>query len=181
MCTTRCVYFTHCDGPQECCGGGSKFYSLSVVGDIDVAREVLERLRSKWRDVKGYRNFIMGKINVGFPSGYRTSNWIRSFDNKGWSMCDKDSHNNYLYMHGLWRSAGRAGLFLLEHADCRADAVGSTASQECHTANWWGMLIFGISPGPKLRLYLFTEYHFGAIHMVSLTVGEGDRPKPDLS
>ena len=98
LCTTRCVSYTSCDGPQECCGGGSSYYSLSVVGDIDVAKEVLERLRSKWLGVKEYRDHVMKKINVGFPGSYKRTDWVHSFDNIGWSTCEKNSHGNYLYM-----------------------------------------------------------------------------------
>ena len=138
LCNQRCVSYTSCDGPQECCGGlGGWYYSLSVVGDIDVAKEVLKRLRSKWLTVKEYRGHMMSKMgSVGFPSAWKTANWWASFENIGWSMCDKNSHDNYLYMHGLWRSAGRgAGLNHLEAADCREDTVASTASQECYDAN----------------------------------------------
>ena len=59
----------------------------------------------------------------------------------GWSMCEKNSHRNHLYMHGLWRSGGIAGLNHLEYADCREDALGSTDKQECYNANWWGMYV----------------------------------------
>ena len=36
-CTTRCRSWSPCNEPQSCCGGPSA-YSVSVVGDIDVAR-----------------------------------------------------------------------------------------------------------------------------------------------
>ena len=81
----------------------------------------------------------MGKINVGFPGSYKRTDWVLSFDDKGWSTCDKNSHGNYLYMHGLERNEGSGGIHLLEFVDCREDAVGSTDSQECYNANWWSM------------------------------------------
>ena len=55
-------------------------------------------------------------------------------------MCDKNSHGNHLYMHGLWRSGGIAGLNHLEYADCREDSLASTDKQ-CYNANWWGMYV----------------------------------------
>ena len=115
---------------------GGWYYSLSVVGDIDIAKGVLERLRSKWKNVEDYRNHMMGKMgNPKFPSASKSANWWDSMGNIGWSMCEKNDRNNYLYIHGLWRSAG-GGLNSLEEADCREDALASTAPQDCYDASW---------------------------------------------
>ena len=43
QCTSRCRSWSACYGVQSCCGGPSA-YTVSVVGNIDVAKQVLRRL-----------------------------------------------------------------------------------------------------------------------------------------
>jgi len=141
-CNRPCNGWTKCNGPQECCGGRSrkKYYSISVVGDIDTAREILGRLQNKWNTNKNYREFIMREVNkeYNFPKQRVTVSWWGSMDDQGWSYCTKNSDGNLLYLNGLWRdrSGAGTGLMFLEEADCREHPF-KDSSQECHVASWW--------------------------------------------
>ena len=48
QCQSRCRSYTPCHSVQSCCGGPNA-YSVSVVGNIDVAKQVLRRLAQKWQ------------------------------------------------------------------------------------------------------------------------------------
>ena len=134
-CTARCQVWSACDGPQTCCGGPSA-YSPSVVGNIDVAKQVLRRLSHKWQTNTSYRNYMKSRVNK--PStGSHNENWWYRFDHRGWSDC---GHSRY--MTGLYRNDQRPDdpIFLLEEAKC-TDAPGylysAQGNWECYSHNWW--------------------------------------------
>lgn len=140
QCRTPCASYSKCYSPQECCGG-KKHYSVSVVGDIDVAREILERLRSKWHENADYRKHVRESLGVtGVIGEMQKADWVKSMDKKGWSDCPEDEHDKPLYLHGLYRNAVTDsdfdGLGLIEYGDCRASSFGSGEEQECEEANW---------------------------------------------
>jgi hypothetical protein len=134
-CTSRCRSWSSCHGPQSCCGGPHA-YSVSVVGNIDVAKQVLRRLGHEWRTNSGYKNYMKSRVN---KPGTRSHNedWGRSFDRKGWSEC---GHGRYLA--GLYRNKqkGSDPIYLLEKAKC-VDAPGYLYSLKrdryCYNHNWW--------------------------------------------
>ena len=82
---SKCIYkcrswSSACHGPQSCCGGPSA-YSVSVVGNIDVAKQVLCRLRHEWQTNTGYRNYMKSRVNK--PStGSHNENWWEALTNK---------------------------------------------------------------------------------------------------
>ena len=125
-----------CDESQNCCGGPSA-YSASVVGNIDVAKQVLRRLSHEWQTNTGYRNYVQSRVNKSSPQSHN-ENWGASFDNEGWSYC---GHSRY--MTGLYRSdaIGLDIINQLDEAKC-ADAPGYLFSTEgdweCYSHNWWG-------------------------------------------
>jgi hypothetical protein len=72
-CNTRCRSWSPCHGPQSCCGGPSA-YSVSVVGNIDVAKQVLRRLSHEWQTNIEYRNYMKAQVTI--PSmGSHNENW----------------------------------------------------------------------------------------------------------
>ena len=110
---------------------------MSVVGNIDVAKQVLRRLSHKWRTSTGYRNYM--KSQVVKPSTHsHIANWWGSFDRKGWSYC---GHGRY--MTGLYRNDGGGSdpIYRLEEAKC-SDAPGylypAQRYWDCYNHNWWG-------------------------------------------
>ena len=135
QCTTRCRWWSSCHGPQSCCGGPNA-YSVSVVGNIDVAKQVLRRLSHEWQTNTWYRYYV--KLHVNRPStGSHNENWWDSFNYQGWSYCGRSR-----YMTGLYRSNWRSHdpLYRLEEAKC-TDAPGYLYPEEgywdCYIHNWW--------------------------------------------
>ena len=134
-CTTRCRSWSPCQGPQSCCGGPSA-YSVSVVGNIDVAKQVLRRLGHEWRTNIGYRNYMKSRVRRP-ATGSHNENWWKSFDHIGWSLCGRGR-----YMAGMYRNERRGSdpIYLLEEAKC-VDAPGylysAQGDQYCYNHNWW--------------------------------------------
>lgn len=134
-CTSKCRSWAPCKGPQSCCGGPHA-YSVSVVGNIDVAKQVLRRISHEWRTNDGYKKYMKSIVN---KPGTRSHNedWWRSFDRKGWSLCGRGR-----YLAGLYRSNhnGRDRIYHLEEARC-VDAPGYLYSLEgdriCYDHDWW--------------------------------------------
>ena len=135
-CTTRCRVWSACYGPQSCCGGPSA-YSVSVVGNIDVAKQVLRRLIHEWLTNTGYSNYMKSQVIKPSTGSHREDWWI-SFDTSGWSYC---GHNRY--MTGLYRNDESSSdpIYLLEYANC-SDAPGylypAQGYWDCYNHNWWG-------------------------------------------
>ncbi len=136
QCTTRCRSWSPCHGPQSCCGGPSA-YSVSVVGNIDVAKQVLRRLSHEWQTNTGYRNYMKQRVTIPSTQSHN-ENWWGSFDHKGWSLC-----NHGRYMTGMYRNDHSSSdpIYLLEEAKC-TDAPGylypAKRDQDCYNHNWWG-------------------------------------------
>ena len=135
-CTTRCRSWSACHGPQSCCGGPSA-YTVSVVGNVDVAKQVLRRLSREWQTNTAYRNYMKSQVNK--PSTHsHNENWWHSFDHQGWSYCGRDR-----YMTGLYRNdeGGSDPIYHLEEAKC-ADAPGQLYPAEgywdCYEHDWTG-------------------------------------------
>ncbi|XP_028414750.1 uncharacterized protein LOC114537838 [Dendronephthya gigantea] len=135
-CTSRCRSWSPCHGPQSCCGGPSA-YTVSVVGNIDVAKQVLRRLSHAWQTNSGYRKYMIARVRRPRTRSNK-DNWWKSFDHKGWSQC-----GNGRYMAGLYRNKRRRRrdpIFLLEAAKC-VDAPGylysSPGDRYCYNHNWW--------------------------------------------
>ncbi|XP_066925842.1 uncharacterized protein [Clytia hemisphaerica] len=137
-CRTRCRTYTACTTAQECCGGVGTF-TVSVVGNIDVAKQVVRRIANIWQTSGDYRRHMIG--NVRKPSvATENANWWKSFDHKGWSSCP-----NGLYMTGLYRNNNRKGdkdqIFLLEEAECKSAAShlysGGANDRDCYKLNIW--------------------------------------------
>ena len=131
-CRTRCRSFLQCYSAQECCGG-SNAYTVSVVGNIDVAKQVLRRLAHLWRSHSGYRNHMMQYVKQP-PVTNKGGNWWGSFDHKGWSTCP-GGH----YITGFWRNSCNS-LYCLEQADCKSAAshLYSGGEQDCYHHDIWG-------------------------------------------
>ena len=64
---------------------------MSVVGNIDVAKQVLRRLSHEWQTNTGYRNYTKSRVNKPSPQSHN-ENWWGSFDKQGWSYC---GHSRY--------------------------------------------------------------------------------------
>ena len=60
-CNRRCRSYTECQGPVECCGG-DKAYSVSVVGNIDVPKQILRRLSKLWQSQSNYRSHMQRQV-----------------------------------------------------------------------------------------------------------------------
>ena len=93
---SKCIYkcqswSSACDEPQSCCGGPSA-YSVSVVGNINVVKQVLRRLSHEWQTNTGYRNYVQSRVNKSSLQSHN-ENWGTSFDNEGWSYC---GHSRYM-------------------------------------------------------------------------------------
>ncbi|XP_066912196.1 uncharacterized protein [Clytia hemisphaerica] len=139
-CRGRCRSYTSCTSAQECCGGIGTF-TVSVVGNIDVAKQVIRRIAHAWQTKSTYRNHMIK--NLKKPSVVtQRANWWGSFDHKGWSSCP-----NGLYMTGLYRNDNRPGdkdqIFLLEEAECKSAAAHLYSSgakdRDCYKLNIWGI------------------------------------------
>ncbi|XP_028399896.1 uncharacterized protein LOC114523229 [Dendronephthya gigantea] len=134
QCTSRCRSWSSCHGAQSCCGGPSA-YTVSVVGNIDVAKEVLRRLSHQWQTNTGFRNYMKSFVTKP-TTGDHEENWI-SFNCRGWSTCGRGR-----YMAGLYRHSSRSNdyIYLIEKAYC-VDAPGDLYSakkdQHCYDHNWW--------------------------------------------
>ncbi|XP_028414751.1 uncharacterized protein LOC114537839 [Dendronephthya gigantea] len=138
QCTARCRSWSPCQGPQSCCGGPSA-YSVSVVGNIDVAKQVLRRLSHEWQTNKKYRDHMRNFVAIGkIPRkiGNHVEKWKKSFNKKGWSQCGKDR-----YMTGLYRKKKTKNdpISLLDQAKC-SDVPGllylTKNDRDCYNHNW---------------------------------------------
>ncbi len=96
-CNTRCRSYTACYSPQSCCGGPNA-YSVSVVGNIDVAKQILRRLIHKWQTESEYRKELTTFATDANPQRHE-ADWGTSMDYEGWSKCGKGR-----YITGMWRS-----------------------------------------------------------------------------
>ena len=136
QCSTRCRSSTECNGPQSCCGGPNA-YSVSVVGNIDVAKQVLRRLSHEWQTNKDYRHYMNSHVTIPNPQTHQ-ADWQVSFDREGWSLCGQGR-----YMTGMWRHQHKSGderIGRIEFAECR-DAPSylypAKDDMECYNHNWW--------------------------------------------
>ena len=136
QCSTRCRSWTPCYGPQSCCGGPSA-HSVSVVGNIDVAKQVLRRLSHEWQTNKEHRNYMKSLVTIPNPQTHH-ADWQTSFDREGWSLCGQGR-----YMTGMWRHHHKSGderIGRIEFAECR-DAPSylypAKDDMECYNHNWW--------------------------------------------
>ena len=82
FCKTSCRSWSTCHSPRSCCGGRNA-YSVSVVGDIDVAKHVLQRLSMKWQNNTAYRTDMEGLVQKP-TRRHHYDNWGSSFDSRGW-------------------------------------------------------------------------------------------------
>ena len=136
QCTSRCRSWSPCYGIQSCCGGPSA-YTVSVVGNIDVAKQVLRRLSHAWQTNTQYRNYMKAQVSISSPQSHN-ANWWGSLDHAGWSLC---GHGRY--MRGMFRNDRHSPdtLGLIEEAHC-SDAPSylypAKDDQECYNHNWWG-------------------------------------------
>ena len=63
-----------------------------MVGDIDVGREVLERIRSKWKSEDEYKTATLAKINIQYRNQFK--NYVGLVypgkqNSKTWARCDE--------------------------------------------------------------------------------------------
>ena len=135
QCSTRCRSWTPCHGAQDCCGGPSA-YSVSVVGNIDVAKQVLRRLSHEWQTNEEYRNYMKSLVTIPDPQRNQ-ADWQASFDHKGWSLCDQGK-----FMTGMWRHehvTGDERIGRIEFAYCR-DAPSylypAKDDMDCYNHDW---------------------------------------------
>lgn len=105
------------------------------MGNIDVAKQLLRRLRNEWTSNEGWRKAL--KIKTDFRPKEHESNWWEKFDKKGWSKVDAG------YMTGMWRNKNGGSkdyIYLLEKVKSR-DAPAYLKSVEkdkkCYKGNWW--------------------------------------------
>ncbi|XP_066930374.1 uncharacterized protein [Clytia hemisphaerica] len=122
-CRTKCRSYTQCYNAQSCCGGENA-YSVSVVGDIDVAKQVLRRLALLWRTNEAYRNHMQNQYIHEQEQNTQRANWWNSIDNGGWSKCQAGHFLTGVYRspHVWWdERLGR-----LEEGECK------TAPRELH-------------------------------------------------
>ena len=92
-------------------------YSLSVIGNIDVPKKVLRRLRHEWQTNTDFRNDLISRVIKPRVESLN-ENWWKSFDSQVWSYCE---HNRV----GLYRNDEDDSdpIYLLEEARC-TDAPG---------------------------------------------------------
>ena len=135
QCTSRCRSWSPCHGVQSCCGGPSA-YTVSVVGNIDVAKQVLRRLSHEWQTNTQYRNYMKAQVSIPRPQSHNT-NWWQTLDSAGWSLC---GHGRY--MRGMFRNdrqnPDRIGLIEAAHCtDAPSYLYPAKDDQECYDHNWW--------------------------------------------
>ncbi|XP_046861166.1 uncharacterized protein LOC124454401 [Xenia sp. Carnegie-2017] len=134
-CATSCRSWSSCHGPSSCCGGRNA-YSVSVVGDVDVAKHVLQRLSVKWQKSVSYRRDVKGLVQKPSRRSH-IDNWWSSFDSRGWSTCGYGR-----YMIGMYRNKRTKSdpISRIEKVDCY-DAPGylysSSRDRECYKHNWY--------------------------------------------
>ena len=132
-CSLRCRSWSPCHQLQSCCGG-PEAYTVSVVGNIDVPKQILRRLSRSLRTKREYRNYIK---SVALPKS-RIVSWLMAPNAKEWSVCDKNE-----YLTGLWRNDPSQPLdriSLIEKADCitaPSYLYPSSNSEDCYEHNWW--------------------------------------------
>ncbi len=113
-CSTKCRSYTACHDPQSCCGGPNA-YTVSVVGNIDVPKQILRRLAHVWQTVSEFRNEIKSQLKIPEPQSHN-ADWSSSLEHRGWSTCGKGR-----YMTGMWRNhyyRGDERLGRIEEARC---------------------------------------------------------------
>ena len=72
QCSSKCRSWSPCHQLQSCCGG-PKSYTMSVVGNIDVAKQILRRLSHEWQTRSGFRNYMELQLeNDGIKSDQGT-------------------------------------------------------------------------------------------------------------
>ena len=118
QCNTRCRSYLPCYSVEECCGG-AEAYTVSYVGDFDVAKLILGRLAQLWQTNLGYRNYVKSLVSESEDETTKVANWWSSFDKKGWSKCPDD-----LFLTGLYRNdpprRGNDKIYLLEQGLCKS-------------------------------------------------------------
>ena len=136
QCSSRCRSWSGCSSVQSCCGGPSA-YTVSVVGNIDVAKQVLRRLSHAWLTNTAFRNYLKKHLTISSPQR-EVANWWHSLDRSGWSLCGSGK-----YMTGLWRNNYHSGderLGRIEEAECY-DApkylYPAKDDMDCYNHNWW--------------------------------------------
>jgi len=142
-CNSKCVSYMECSSVQECCGGADS-YTVSMVGDVDIALQVLRRMSNVWVNNEGYRtnmiNHMKDNSDVSAPKRY-LKDWNggdSNFNEAGWSTCGVNE-----YMTGLDRAAydkNDDGIYRLEAAQCSlADIkVGYPSNSVCREQDWNG-------------------------------------------
>ena len=138
FCKTSCRSWSTCHSPRSCCGGRNA-YSVSVVGDFDVAKHVLQRLSMKWQNNTAYRTDMEGLVQKP-TRRHHYDNWGSSFDSRGWWTC---GHGRY--MTGMYRNTRIKcdPIYLIEKVDCY-DAPGylysSSKDRDCYHHDWgWNL------------------------------------------
>uniref|UniRef100_A0A069DMZ3 WSC domain-containing protein n=1 Tax=Clytia hemisphaerica TaxID=252671 RepID=A0A069DMZ3_9CNID len=172
QCRTRCRSWLSCNNAQECCGG-SQAYTVSVVGNIDVAKQVLRRIAHKWQVSTHYRKHMRNFVNKP-QFRHVEADWWRSFDVKGWSNCPDGT-----YMTGVWRNNNNQdndGIHLIELAECKSAAAhlfsAGKGDQDCYKLDIWktwdsknwatckaGYYMSGIYNTEGHRLHNIEEFH----------------------
>lgn len=134
MCNTSCRAYSNCHNPSSCCGGRNS-YSVSIVGGINIAKHVLQRLAKLWQTNRAYRTDMEGLANIPSRSNH-IEDWSHTFDHLGWSTC---GHGRY--MLGMYRNSGKSfdRIGLIEKVDCY-DAPGylysSSDDRDCYHEDW---------------------------------------------
>ena len=136
QCTSRCRSWSACHSVQSCCGGPNAF-TVSVVGNIDVAKQVLRRLSHEWQTNTQYRDYMKGLVTIPAPQT-QVADWEASFDRDGWNLCGSGK-----YMTGMWRHDKKSGderIGRIEYAECK-DAPSylypAKEDMDCYNHDWW--------------------------------------------
>ncbi|XP_066919024.1 uncharacterized protein [Clytia hemisphaerica] len=114
-CSTRCRSYTPCHDVQSCCGGPNA-YSVSVVGDIDVAKQTLRRLANKWQTNVGYHNSMLRHVGLLYDA-----DWRSSIENGGWSKCNKEHYINGLSRENQYSGSSSDPLGRIDYASCQKE------------------------------------------------------------
>lgn len=181
QCSSKCRPYTPCYEPQSCCGGPSA-YSVIVVGNIDVAKQVLRRLSYEWQTNNDYRNHLKTRVTCTIPSPQTEyANWEESFDREGWSLC-----GNGKYMTGLYRERFKSGderIGRIEFAECR-DAPSNLCpikeDLDCYNHNWWSSFDSAGWSKCNTGYYMTGIYNTNGAELYHIEVATCCRPKSQV-
>ena len=175
QCTSRCRSWSPCYGVQSCCGGPSA-YTVSVVGNIDVAKQVLRRLSHEWQTNTKYRNYMKAQVSIPSPQSHST-NWWQTLESEGWSLCGHDR-----YMRGMFRNdrhkPDRIGLIEAAHCtDAPSYLYPAKDDQECYNHNWWNSFDHKGWSTCNNGYYMTGLYITNGQHLHNIDVAKCCRPK----